>query len=113
MVFSHPPRFGFDPVRARTLLKFGLPLAGSSFIVFLVGNVDNVIVGHMLGATALGFYALAWNLSSWPVAMFSLPVRSVAPALFSRLQHDRAAMHTGFLPLSACSRPLRCPYACS
>ena len=97
MVFSHPPRFGFDPVKARALLKFGLPLAGSSFVVFLVGNVDNVIVGHMLGATALGFYALAWNLSSWPVTMFSLPVRSVAPALFSRLQHDRAAMHTGFL----------------
>jgi O-antigen/teichoic acid export membrane protein len=97
MVFSHPPRFGFDPVKARALLKFGLPLAGSSFVVFLVGNVDNVIVGHMLGATALGFYVLAWNLSSWPVTMFSLPVRSVAPALFSRLQHDRAAMHIGFL----------------
>src|SRR5450755_1332158 len=97
MVFSHPPRFGFDPVKARALLKFGLPLAGSSFIVFLVGNVDNVIVGHMLGATALGFYVLAWNLSSWPVSMFSLPVRSVAPALFSRLQHDRAAMHIGFI----------------
>jgi O-antigen/teichoic acid export membrane protein len=95
--FSHPPRFGFDPVQARALLKFGLPLAGSSFIVFLVGNVDNVIVGHMLGATVLGFYVLAWNLSSWPVTMFSLPVRSVAPALFSRLQHDRAAMHVGFL----------------
>ena len=97
MVFSHPPRFGFDPVKARALLKFGLPLAGSSFVVFLVGNVDNVIVGHMLGATALGFYVLAWNLSSWPVTMFSLPVRSVAPALFSRLQHDRAAMHLGFV----------------
>lgn len=97
MVFSHPPRFGFDPVKARALLKFGLPLAGSSFVVFLVGNVDNLIVGHMLGVTALGIYALAWNLSSWPVTLFSLPVRSVAPALFSRLQHDRTAMHTGFL----------------
>lgn len=97
MVFSPPPRFGFDPVKARALLRFGLPLAGSSFVVFLVGNVDNLIVGHMLGATALGFYALAWNLSSWPVTIFSLPVRSVAPALFSRLQHDQKAMRTGFL----------------
>ena len=97
IAFSHPPRFGFEAVQARALLKFGLPLAGSSFIVFLVGNVDNVIVGHMLGPTALGFYVLAWNLSSWPVTVFSMPVRSVAPALFSRLQHDRAAMHTGFV----------------
>jgi PST family polysaccharide transporter len=96
MKFSPPPRLGFDVAKARALLVFGLPLAGSSFVVFLVGNVDNFIVGHLLGATALGFYVLAWNLSSWPVTMFSMPVRAVAPAMFSRLQHDKAAMRKGF-----------------
>jgi O-antigen/teichoic acid export membrane protein len=96
MKFSPPPRFGFDASKARALLAFGLPLAGSSFVVFLVGNVDNFIVGRLLGATALGFYVLAWNLSSWPVTMFSMPVRAVAPAMFSRLQHDKAAMRKGF-----------------
>jgi O-antigen/teichoic acid export membrane protein len=96
MKFSPPPRPGFDATKARALLAFGLPLAGSSFVVFLVGNVDNFIVGHLLGATALGFYVLAWNLSSWPVTMFSMPVRAVAPAMFSRLQHDKPAMRTGF-----------------
>lgn len=89
-------RLGFEAPKARKLLRFGLPLAGSSFIVFLVGNVDNLVAGHMLGATVLGFYVLAWNLASWPVNMFSQPVRSVAPALFSRLQHDPAAMRTSF-----------------
>jgi O-antigen/teichoic acid export membrane protein len=91
-----PLRLGFDADIARKLLKFGLPLAGSSLVVFLVGNVDNLVVGHMLGATVLGFYVLAWNLASWPVNMFSQPVRSVAPAMFSRLQHDPAAMRAGF-----------------
>jgi PST family polysaccharide transporter len=91
-----PLRFGFNPAQARRLLRFGLPLAGSSFIVFLIANVDNLIVGHILGATALGYYVLAWNLASWPVTMFSQPVRNVAPALFSRLQHNPAAMRTGF-----------------
>ena len=37
-------------------------------------------VGNVLGATALGYYVLAYNLSGWPVGMFSQPVRSVAPA---------------------------------
>ena len=45
----------------------------------------------------LGYYALATNLSNWPLNMFSVPVRSVAPALFSRLQHDRRAMRVGFV----------------
>lgn len=92
-----PVRFGFDRTKARALLRFGLPLAGASIVVFAVNNVDELVVGHMLGATALGFYALALNLAGWPLTMFSQPVRSVAPAVFSRLQHDRAAMHSGFL----------------
>ena len=98
VAFSPQPlRFGFDRAKARALFRFGMPLAGASIIVFAVTNVDQLVVGHLLGATALGFYALALNLASWPVNMFSLPVRSVAPAVFSRLQHDRAAMRSGFL----------------
>ncbi len=102
LVFSPEPfRFGFDLAQARSLLRFGLPLAGSSIIVFAVINVDQLVVGHLLGVTALGFYALAANLAYWPVNTFSLPVRSVAPAVFSRLQHDPAAMRSGFLSAAA------------
>jgi O-antigen/teichoic acid export membrane protein len=95
-IFS-PVRFGFDRSKTKALLKFGLPIAGSSIVVFAVSNADQLVVGHLLGATALGFYALALNLASWPVTIFSLPTRSVAPAVFSRLQQDKAAMRAGFL----------------
>ncbi len=95
-----PFRLGFDPAKARALVKFGLPLAGSGVILFAVANVDQLVVGRVLGVTALGFFALASNLSNWPVAIFSQPVRNVAPAAFSRLQHDPAAMRTGFLSVA-------------
>ncbi|HUC58437.1 MAG TPA: oligosaccharide flippase family protein [Streptosporangiaceae bacterium] len=95
-----PVRFGFDRRKAKALLRFGLPLAGSSIVVFAVTNADQLVVGHVLGATALGFYALAVNLAGWPVTMFSLPTRSVAPAVFSRLQHDKKAMRNGFLSVA-------------
>jgi PST family polysaccharide transporter len=91
-----PLRFGFDRGHARALLRFGLPLAGSSLVVFGVTTVDQLVVGHTLGATALGLYVLAFNLSSWPVAMFSQPVRSVAPAAFARLQHDPPTLRRAF-----------------
>jgi PST family polysaccharide transporter len=96
-----PLRFGFNRALARKLLRFGLPLAGSSFIVFLIANIDNLVTGHVLGVSALGFYVLAWNLASMPVNVFSQPVRNVAPALFSRLQHDPTAMRTGFASATA------------
>ena len=38
-----------------------------------------------------GFYTLAFNLSSWPVSVFSMAVRRVALAAFSRLADDRRA----------------------
>ena len=46
----------------------------------------------MLGPTELGFYVLAFNLASWPVSIFSQPLRNVTPAVFARLQRDRIRM---------------------
>jgi O-antigen/teichoic acid export membrane protein len=102
IAFSPEPlRFGFDRARARALLRYGTPLAGSTVVAFAVTNVDQFVVGRVLGATALGFYVLALNLATWPVSMFSLPVRNVAPAAFARLQHDHDAMRTAFLSAAA------------
>lgn len=81
-------RPGFDRVQAKSLLSFGLPLAGSSLLVFGVMNVDYIVVGSVLGTIPLGFYLLAFNLSSWPVGAFSAPVRSVSLAAFSQVRDD-------------------------
>jgi O-antigen/teichoic acid export membrane protein len=90
-------RLGFDPAKARALTRFGLPLAGSSLISLAVTSADQVVVGHLLGPVALGCFVLALNLAGWPVTMFSQPVGNVAPAVFSRLQRDSAAMSRAFL----------------
>ncbi len=85
-------RFGLDRSLLRPLLRFGIPLAGSSMTVFAAGYADQVVAGSVLGPAQLGYYVLAFNLASWPVTMFSQPVRAVAPAAFSRLQHDHVAL---------------------
>ncbi|GII80753.1 hypothetical protein Sru01_57350 [Sphaerisporangium rufum] len=103
------PRFGFDPAVARRLLRFGVPLAGSSLLVFAVGYADQIVVGHLLGSTALGFYVLAVNLSGWPVAVFSQPVRAVAPAAFARLQHDRPTLNRSFVAVAGLLTGLTLP----
>ena len=79
-------RPGFDRAVARDLLSFGLPLAGASVLAFAMLNIDYVVVGAVLGPVALGFYLLAFNLSSWPVNLVSAPVRRVAVPAFARLR---------------------------
>ncbi|HKE99800.1 MAG TPA: lipopolysaccharide biosynthesis protein [Actinomycetes bacterium] len=97
-VLLAPARFrpGFDAAQARRLLAFGLPLAGSSLLVFAMLNVDYVVVGSLLGPVALGFYLLAFNLSSWPVNVFSVAVRRVSLAGFSRLVEDPGRLRSSF-----------------
>ena len=91
-----PFRFGLNRKIARRLFRFGLPLAGTSVIVFVIGYTDQLVAGGLLGPTELGFYVLAFNLASWPVSIFSQPLRSVTPAVFARLQRDPARMGEAF-----------------
>jgi len=92
-----PYRFGWDREVAKRLVAFGLPLAAASIVVFASGYADQIIVGAQLGAEALGFYVLAFGLASWPVSIFSQPLRAVAPAAFAKLQNDREALVRNFL----------------
>ena len=103
-------RLGWNPSQVRPLLRFGLPLAGASILVFAVGFIDQLVATRTMGATALAFYVLAANLASWPLTVFSAPLRSVAPAAFARLQHDPHLMGETFVRvaglLSAAALPV-------
>ena len=96
-----PLRFGFNRREVRALLRFGLPLAGSGVVAFAIANVDQLVVGRILGVTALGYFVLATNLSNRPAAAFSEPISQVAPTALARLQHDPPAMRTSFETMAA------------
>jgi O-antigen/teichoic acid export membrane protein len=80
-----PVRFGIDLSIARRLLAFGIPLAASLGIEAILLNADYVIVGHRVGAEQLGYYLLAFNISTWSLSIISSAVRYVSVAGFSRL----------------------------
>jgi O-antigen/teichoic acid export membrane protein len=89
-------RPGFDRKIARELLAGGLPLAGATLLAVAMVNVDNVIVGRVLGPATLGLYVLAFNLSSWPVNLLSIPVARVSVPAFARLQGDPPRLRRAF-----------------
>jgi PST family polysaccharide transporter len=92
---------GWDRSQARALLKFGLPMAGASLLVLGTLNVDSAIVSAALGPAALGFYQLAFNISSWPVQSISAAAQRVSFAGFSRLASSREALADGFTKAAA------------
>jgi PST family polysaccharide transporter len=89
MLFSpFVPRPGFDPAVARPMLAFGVPLALTSLLEYLLFNADYVVVGRVLGPVALGLYLLAYNISGWPVTILTDAIRRVSIVGFARLDAD-------------------------
>ncbi|MER7278218.1 lipopolysaccharide biosynthesis protein [Dactylosporangium sp. NPDC000244] len=89
-------RFGWNRKLAGELYRFGLPLAAASLLTLGIVNLDSVVVGSVLGPAALGLYAMAFNMSSWPVRMVSETARRVSFAGFSRLAESPAEFAAGF-----------------
>lgn len=103
-------RPGWNALIARRLLRFGTPLAGASLLVLATSSVDNLIVGSTLSTAALGLYVMAFNLSSWPLTLFSEAARRVSLAGLSRLAGDLPALnrslYRGVALLSAATVPV-------
>jgi PST family polysaccharide transporter len=81
------PRWGFDRTVARSALRFGVPLAAANMLSWALLNIDNVVVSRTSGVVALGFYVLAFNVSSWPMTAIGQAIRPVTLAAFAREQH--------------------------
>ena len=90
------PGFGFNRAVARRLLAFGLPLAFTSLVEYALLNADYLIVGRVLGPVALGYYLLAFNMSSWPSSLVTEAVRKVSFVSFHELSNDVGRLAAAF-----------------
>lgn len=69
-------------------LGFGTNLFGFNLLNYFARNVDNVIIGRLMGAVTLGFYENAYRLLMLPMQQINGPVTQVVLPALSRLQED-------------------------
>ena len=91
------PTFKFDSGVARELFGYGKHILGASVVIFLITNIDDAIVGRMLGMEALGFYTLAYTISNLPATQITHLVGRVMFPAYSKLQDDRDALRRAYL----------------
>ena len=88
-ITDYRPRLRFDIKKFKDLFSFGWKLLGSNFLGYLGRNADNLIIGKILGATALGYYDLAYQIMLRPITNISGTIsKPLFPAL-ARLQHKK------------------------
>lgn len=92
------------------LFGFGRFVFLSGLVWALVLQVDGFVVGKLLGASALGAYALAVNYGRLPLVLLGSAVGDVLFSSFSKLQRDSSAVRDLLLKsvanLSIVSLPL-------
>jgi O-antigen/teichoic acid export membrane protein len=91
------PAFAFDRSALGELLGFSGNLLGFNVFNYWVRNIDDLLVGKVLGAGALGFYTLAYRWMLLPVSQVSLIITRVMFPVLSQMQHDRAAVRHVYL----------------
>jgi len=89
------PGFAWDTGRARALLAYGSYVAGYRVIGYGRENVDNILVGTVLGTTSLGLYSFAYRAIIAPLTKVVTVLGTTAFSLFSALQHDIAKLREG------------------
>lgn len=94
---GHRFGLGFGRSEFHDLFGFGAAVAGSKLVYYGQSNVDNLIVGRVLGATALGLYGLAYRIMLYPIQKVADVIVSVAMPAFASLQGDVPKMRDGFV----------------
>lgn len=91
------PRFSLDLQIARELFSYGKFIMGLAIVVFLALEIDNILVGKLLGLTVLGYYVLAFTLANLPATHLSKVISRVLFPTYSELQNDLPALQRAFL----------------
>jgi O-antigen/teichoic acid export membrane protein len=91
------PRFELHRRLIRPLLRFGLPLVATDVQYAIWLNADYVIIGRLLGETALGVYTIAYRLPELLVQSIWRVVAGAVFPFFSAIQKEVGLLKDGFL----------------
>lgn len=94
---TYRPIFEFNLKKIRELNSYGKWIFGSSVLMFLYGQADDIFVGRILGTTALGFYQLAYRISNLPGTQITYIISTVMFPAYSKIQNDKQKIRTVYL----------------
>lgn len=94
------PRVHFRWRDTRGYFSFGLYQMGEKSVNQLAANLDYLVIGRLLGPTALGPYALAYQLVVMPIVRISPVVMRVAFPVFALRQDSLGALRRGYTQVS-------------
>ena len=91
---SYRPRLVFEKSALRRVLSAGKLTLVIAIASYVINMADNVMVGRLLGSSALGNYSLAFNIASAPISVLVFSLSKVLFPAYAEItsQHPRLWM---------------------
>lgn len=109
MVSNWRPRRQFSVARFKELFSFGLNVIGINITETVNRQADNLLIGAVLGITALGYYSLAYKIYQTLTQLLTGVTSRVAFTSFSKLQHNLNKMRSGFYSMTSITSVMSFP----
>jgi O-antigen/teichoic acid export membrane protein len=93
---SWRPTRRFSRSGFRELFGFGFRLTLIRILTNVGAYADNLLIGVVVGAVALGYYVVGFRVVVVVNTLISLALMQVVLSAFSRLQHDRGLLNAAF-----------------
>ncbi|MGH8687192.1 MAG: MOP flippase family protein [Burkholderiales bacterium] len=93
------PRLRYDAASVREILRFGAFYFGSNVVNYFNSRIDQLLIGSLLGARALGYYSMAFNLVSQPTSKVNQVVTQVAFPIMAQIRDDAGQLNRWYLKL--------------
>ncbi len=90
-------KFKINKNQVRDLWGFGRWIFGSSVLIFLINQGDDIFVGKTLGTTILGLYQMAYKISNLPATEIAHTVSLATFPAYSKLQDSIPKLKKAYL----------------
>ncbi|MCL1594637.1 MAG: oligosaccharide flippase family protein [Actinomycetia bacterium] len=96
-IHSYRPRIRWVWSQVKQLFNFGKWILLNQILGYASGNLDDILVGRLLGVQALGFYRMAFNFSQAVATEVTQVTNQVAFPTYSKLQNAAGKLRNAYM----------------
>lgn len=95
--FKPTPKFVFEKEKTMEVINRGKWITGAGVFNYLFQNIDDILVGRMMGIVNLGIYQQAYKISTLPVSEVGEVFNKVTFPIYVNLKDDTERLKKAFL----------------
>lgn len=104
------PRFSFEAIKIKRVVDRGKWVTAFGAFDYLFQNLDDFTVGKLLGKSPLGFYQVAYKISSLPISEVANVFSRVTFPIFRKISKDKKRLKKAFIKTTVGTSALVIPF---